>query len=107
MKLLSFRLTAALFAAVLGVTSLAIAAEDAPEKKTQEEGAAAPADATKKATSKKPRGILADSFMWGAEKPAGKGTANSGGSTLPGVVASQRLPITEQGSVAPVVTAAA
>jgi hypothetical protein len=100
MKLLSFRLTAAFLAALLGVTSLAIAAEDAPEAKTTEEGAAASSETTKKTSNKKPRGILADSFLWaGGEKPAGKD-----GSTLPGVPAAQRP---ERGLLAPVVTAAA
>ncbi|HEY2415755.1 MAG TPA: Lpg1974 family pore-forming outer membrane protein [Pirellulaceae bacterium] len=97
MKLLSFRLTAAILAAVLGVTSLAIAADEAPETKTSEEGASAPADPAKKSLNKKPRGVLADSFLFaGGEKPAGKD-----GSTLPGVATGQR------GILAPVVAAAA
>jgi hypothetical protein len=105
MKLLSFRLTAALLAAVLGVTSLAIAAEDTPDTKTSEEGASAPAEATKKSTNKKPRGILADSFLWaGGEKPAGK-DGSSSGSTLPGVSTGPRSN-GERGILAPVVTAA-
>jgi hypothetical protein len=104
MKLLSFRLTAALLAAVLGVTSLAIAADDSPETKPQDEGASAPAETTKKAVSKKPRGLLADSFIWsGGERPAGRNA--NGGSTLPGVATVQRTPAVDPGTVAPVVAA--
>jgi hypothetical protein len=108
MKLLTFRLTAAFFAAVLGLTSLAIATDDAPENKPQDDAAATSTESTKKFTSKKPRGILADSFLWaGADKPAGKDAADNGGSTLPGVAAGQQTPVAERGVLAPIIKAAA
>lgn len=120
MKLLTFRLTATLLGAVLGVGSLAIAAEsqrgdlpDAPETKPQEESVPASAEPAKKPVSKKPRGLLVDSFFWpGGEKgAANNSSASHGNANLPGVPTKidspvvERLPSYEPGAVPPVVTA--
>jgi len=115
MKLLTFRLTAALLATVLGVGTLAIAADEAPETKSQEEAAPAPVETAKKPVSKKPRGLLVDSFFWptGPEKGGPNNSlAAAHHANLPGVAGKgespvvERLPIAEPVIVTPVVTAA-